>query len=68
MTFSTLMLVVSVWAFFVALRMNSLESDSGLFGSDWFVVAVLVGVCAFAILTAAHFVTLILRFTIWSDA
>ena len=66
MSFSVAMLALSVWAFFVALHLNTLE-DGGFFGSNIFVLAMAGGVCVFALLTTAHAVCLVLRSTVWSD-
>lgn len=66
MSFSAGMLGLSAWAFVVSLQMNSLEA-SGFFGSNFFVLATLIGTCSFALLTTTHAVCLVLRRTIWSN-
>ena len=66
MSFSVAMLALNAWAFLVALRLNVLE-DSGFFSSGVFLVAMLSGMCVFALLTTAHAICLVLRATIWTD-
>jgi len=67
MSFSVGMLGLTIWGFVVALHLNTLE-ESGFFGSNVFILAMLVGVCVFALLTTAHAVCLVLRSTVWSNS
>ena len=67
MTFTACMLVISAGAFMTTIRWQDLEGMDSVVLARFAVGAALISTCGFVLLAIAHFVSLVLKKSIWRE-